>query len=192
MNGQKYLSCTLKQARCAVAAVKNGSLCFFLLAMAITNTALAADNVEIKGELVTEPCSLSPESELIPLDFKNVVSKYLYINGRTLGMPFIIKLVDCDTSLGNTAMVAFTGSEGVLPGLMVPDDGDTHGIAFGIETREGQPVPFNKLSPVFELSDGETEMNLQGYIQAEPDALKNESVLLGPFIGTATFEINYP
>ncbi|KFA84178.1 type 1 fimbrial protein [Enterobacter asburiae] len=167
------------------------------LSLALTTfTAEALDNnVQIIGNLVTEPCVLDPTTADISLTFGNLVAKFFYTTSRTPGEPFIIRLLGCDASVGKTATVTFTGTESAsLPGRMVPDAGDTQGIAFGIETDDdaAQPVPLNRPSPVFELSDGTTELRLRGYVQGEPDAIANQSILTGPFTGTATFEIAYP
>lgn len=153
------------------------------------------NNVQVTGHLVTEPCTLDPATSDIPLAFGNLVAKYFYTANRTPGESFIIRLLECDTSVGTTATVTFTGTESSsLPGLLVPDAGDTQGIAFGIETDDvtAQPVPVNKPSPVFYLSNGTTELHLRGYVQGEPDAIANQSILTGPFTGTATFELTYP
>ncbi|EGT0664409.1 type 1 fimbrial protein [Salmonella enterica] len=167
--------------------------------LSLTLTAFSAEaldnNVQITGRLVTEPCSLDSTTADIPLAFGNLVAKYFYTTKRTPGEPFIIRLLGCDPSVGKTVSVTFIGSESdSLPGLLVPDAGDTQGIAFGIETDDvnAQPVLLNKPSPVFDLSNGTTELHLRGYVQGEPDAIANQSILTGPFTGTATFELAYP
>ena len=157
------------------------------------------NNVLITGNLVEEPCSLAPASSDIPLDFGTVVAKYFQSTNRTPGIRFNIELIDCDISLGNGAMVTFTGLESVLPGLLASDVGVENGLAFGIETvpdAEGQTnsqlIPINQPSPLFTLSDGQSVITLQGFIQAEPDAIANNNVKPGPFSATATFKVDYP
>lgn len=164
-----------------------GLLCQMAHADAISN------NVEITGNLVTEPCSLDVNSQLIPISYGNIVAKYFYRTPRMPGLEFSIKLIDCDISLGTQATVTFIGAESdALPGFLIPDDGDTHGIAFGIETMDGTFVPVNQDSPIFSLSDGTNELKLKGFIQAEQDAIDKQTILTGPFTSTATFEITYP
>ncbi|EGT3573385.1 fimbrial protein [Citrobacter sp. ANG330] len=168
---------------------------YLALTMLMPSAFAIENNVQISGQLVAEPCTLSTDSSAITLDFGNLVSKYFYQTSRTPGEPFAIVLTECDTSLGNSATVTFKGTESVaLPGLLVPDDGDTHGIAFGIETDEGSPQPLalNQPSPVFALANGTNTLALRGYVQAEPDAIAAQSLTAGPFIATATFQIDYP
>lgn len=168
--------------------------CLWLLAL-IQPAFSTENNLQISGELVAEPCTLDTASSDISLDFGNLVSKYFYQTSRTPGEPFAIVLTECDISLGSSATVTFKGSESnELPGLLVPDDGDTHGIAFGIETDEEPPrlLALNKASPIFTLANGTNTLALRGYVQAEPAAIAAKSVLAGAFIATATFEIEYP
>jgi len=154
------------------------------------------NNVEITGHLVSEPCTLDPASASISLDFKSLVNKFFYRTARTPGEVFHIVLKDCDASLGKNATVTFIGSESqALPGLLAADGGGSRGLVFGIEmtTANGTvPVPVNKPSPVFALSNGTMDLTLQGYVQAEPAAIQNRTITAGPFMATATFEIAYP
>lgn len=163
------------------------------------NAHALVNNVLITGNLVEEPCSLSPTSADIPLDYGTVVSKFFQSTNRTPGIRFSIELIDCDISLGSGATVTFTGPESALPGLLASDGGVESGLAFGIETvpdAEGrttsQLIPINQSSPLFTLSDGQSVITLQGFIQAEPDAITHNTVRPGPFSATATFKVDYP
>ncbi|MBJ9328032.1 type 1 fimbrial protein [Citrobacter amalonaticus] len=169
---------------------------YWLSLIVLMSPALATENnLKISGQLVADPCTLSTASSDIPLNFGNLVSKYFYQTSRTPGEPFAIVLTDCDISLGSSATVTFKGTESVaLPGLLVPDDGDTHGIAFGIETDDKTPRPLtlNQPSPMYTLTNGTNTMMLRSYVQAEPQAVVDHSITAGPFVATATFQIDYP
>ncbi len=156
-------------------------------------SAAHSTDVEIKGQLVFEPCTLSAESENISLSFGTIVKNYFYTADRTPSEPFSIELENCDTTIGKEAFVTFRGTESIgLPGLLVPDNGTLAGLAVGIETTEGKLLPLNKTSPAYALSDGATTLNFQGYVQAEPDAIKDKTLVTGNLSATATFEITYP
>lgn len=169
---------------------------YWLGLIALMSPAFAIENnLQISGQLVAEPCTLSTASSDITLNFGNLVSKYFYQTSRTPGEPFAIVLTECDTALGSSATVTFKGTESAaLPGLLVPDDGDTHGIAFGIETNDEMPRPLalNQPSPVYTLANGTNTLMLRGYVQAEPDAIAAHSLTAGAFVATATFQIDYP
>lgn len=164
-------------------------LCSGLLMCAAAHGA----DVEVKGQLVFEPCTFSQASENITLSFGTIVKNYFYTADRTPPEPFTIELEGCDTSIGSDAYITFRGAESIaLPGLLVPDNGTLPGLAIGIETPEGKPLPLNKTSPVYALSDGTTTLNFQGYVQAEPDAIRDKTLVTGDLSATATFEITYP
>lgn len=164
-------------------------LCSGLLMYSVAHST----DVEIKGRLVFEPCTLSAKSENISLSFGTIVKNYFYTADKTPPEPFTIELENCDISIGKEAFITFRGTESMgLPGLLVPDNGTLPGLAIGIETTEGKPLPLNKTSPAYALSDGTTTLNFQGYVQAEPDAIKDKTLVTGDLSATATFEITYP
>ncbi|WP_213133152.1 fimbrial protein [Citrobacter sp. FP75] len=165
---------------------------FFTSLLVIGYPAQAVDNVTIDGTLVNLPCSLDPNSTNVPLDFGDLVSKYFYRNTRTLSREFKIVLIDCDLAIGQDVMVKFTGNQSVMPGLLAPDDGDIHGIAVGIELTDGTPVLLDKQTSAQPLTSGVTTLTFQGYVIGEPDAIKNQTIVTGPFIATTTFELIYP
>lgn len=175
-------------------------LAVFLGYMSIMPVHSVENNIQITGNLVTEPCSLAPESADIPLDFGTIVGKYFQTAKRTPGIRFSIKLIDCDASMGNSATVTFLGAEsGSLPGLLATNNGEENGLAFGIETLPDaesevapQLIPINKPSPLFLLSNNESVIALQGYIEAEPEAIETNTLKPGPFAVTATFKVDYP
>ncbi|WP_455871726.1 fimbrial protein [Serratia proteamaculans] len=161
------------------------------------NGALAASppqlSVEYRGNLVAEPCTLLPENESIMVDFGTLVDKYLYLNTRTQGAPFQLQLTDCDLSLGKSLKVTFSGTESVaLPGLLALTAGSqASGIAIGMETVQGEPLPLNVASGKYPLQDGNTVIRLQAYIQGEPDALADKTLGRGAFHAIATFNLEY-
>lgn len=168
-----------------------------LCAGGMLNTALAAAKPEVsvlyRGSLVAEPCTLLPEDENILLDFGTVIDKYLYLNTRTHSKPFQLRLTDCDISLGKTLKMTFSGPENAaLPGLLALDGGSqASGVAIGMETPEGQPLPLNTQTGAYPLSDGNNVITLQAYVRGEPEAIKNKAIGRGAFSAIATFTLEY-
>lgn len=150
-------------------------------------------NVSYRGNLVAEPCTLLPGDESIAVDFGAVVDKYLYMNTRTQSKPFQLHLMDCDTSLGKTVKMTFSGTESVaLPGLLSPDGkGEERGIAIGLETHEGDILALNKISRGQDISDGNNVINLKAYVAGEPDAIRDRNIKKGGFSAVATFSLEY-
>jgi type 1 fimbria pilin len=163
----------------------------------VLNTALAATvpdvSVFYRGNLVAEPCTLLPGDENILLDFGTVIDKYLYLNTRTHSKPFQLHLIDCDTSLGETVKMTFSGIESVaLPGLLALDAGsEAKGVAIGLETRDGQALALNQQSRGQEISEGNNIITLLAYVQGEPDAITNKTIERGMFTAVATFLLEY-
>lgn len=163
-----------------------------LIAVPLPGLAADANNVHLHGALVAEPCVIPPGNEEITLDFGTIIDKYLYLNTRTLGQTFEIRLEECDLTLGKTVSVTFTGTENrALPGLLAIDGQQAMGIAIGLETPSAKPLPLNKASDKSLLQAGSSVIVLKAYVQGEPDALRNKSIMRGPFRAVATFHLEY-
>lgn len=152
-----------------------------------------ADNVRLHGALVAEPCVIAPGDENVRLDFGTVIDKYLYANERTHGQAFDIRLGECDLSLGKTVKVTFSGTENLrLKGLLAIDGGSkASGIAIGMETQGGQPLPLNKAGEGYRLVAGNNTLTVLAYVQGEPEAIAQRRIVRGPFSAIATFRLEY-
>lgn len=152
-----------------------------------------ADNVRLHGALVAEPCVIAPGDESVRLDFGTVIDKYLYTNQRTHGQAFDIHLTECDLSLGKTVKVTFSGTENPnLKGLLAIDgSSQAYGIAIGMETQAGQPLPLNKVGGGQRLVSGSNTLTVLAYVQGEPAAIANKTIERGPFSAIATFSLEY-
>ncbi|QJU41463.1 fimbrial protein [Serratia marcescens] len=162
--------------------------------LALTGSAaLAANNVRLHGALVAEPCVIPPGDEEIALDFGTIIDKYLYLNTRTLGQKFEIRLAECDISLGKTVAVTLLGTESLaLPGLLAINTGSqAKGIAIGLETPEGKALPMNKAGDKYSLRAGGNSVALRAYVRGEPLALERKTIGRGPFNAVATFRLEY-
>ncbi|OKB67026.1 hypothetical protein BHU62_09345 [Serratia marcescens] len=163
-----------------------------MLSPAVWAAQAGDNNLAFNGVLVTDPCSLDPDSAHITLDFGNVVDKYLYRNTRTRGQLFEIRLRGCDLRLGNTVSVMFSGPEDpALPGMLALSAGSARGIAIGMALPDGTSLPINKATPVLPLVQGVTTLAFKSYIQGEPTALSTHTITRGPFTAVATFTLNY-
>lgn len=163
-----------------------------LLSCGVLTPVSAADNLKMDGTLVADPCELDPATSTLEVDFKEVFEKELYLNTRTPAIPFTIRLINCDLSLGNQVQFTFSGSESTaLPGYLTTT-GSAKGIAIGIEEVNGMLMPVNKTGPEMKLDSDSFSLTLQGFVQGEPDAIQNENIIPGDFAATATFEASYP
>ncbi|HGM6668035.1 TPA: fimbrial protein [Serratia marcescens] len=164
-----------------------------LILLSFSKEVVAADNLQLHGKLVAEPCIVQAGDGDIQLDFGAVIDKYLYLNKRTLGQVFELRLSDCDISIGKTVSVSFKGMEDPhsLGLLALSANSEARGIAIGMETVQGQALPINNSSEKFLLQNGKTVIGIRAYVQGESDALINRSIVRGQFNATATFNLDY-
>ncbi|MEX1843620.1 fimbrial protein [Enterobacter cloacae] len=172
---------------------RNVNLAFIVaVGLGLTSTA-HADNMQLTGALVYAPCTLRPGDEAITLDFSEIIDRSLYLYTRTAGKPFALHLQGCDPTLANTVSATFNGTESqALPGLLALDGGSTAaGVAIGMETPDGAPLPFNQTAGSIPLQKGDMTLNYQSYVEAEPDAIAHQTIRPGTFTATATFVLAY-
>lgn len=165
-----------------------------LLVCGLMPAANAADNLNLKGNLVEEACTIRPGDEAITLELWDVTSKHLYINTRTQGKGFKVHLEDCDTTIGNSVTILFGGRENTaLPGLFALDGGSgASGIGVGLETPSNKPLPLNTVSDAQALSNGNNVIELKAYVQGEPQAISDQTIGHGTYTVTSTFTLDYP
>lgn len=151
--------------------------------------------MDFKGTLVNEPCTVDPNDTDIQLDFGTIIDEYLYLNTRTHSQPFTIHLQDCDIDNWpgeGTVTVHFDGAEdAALPGYLAMSD-TTIGAAVGLEQGDGTFLPLRKTSAPIQLSDGSVALNFKAFVEGEPQAITNKTIKLGDFSATATFFLDYP
>lgn len=149
------------------------------------------NNLQFDGALVSEPCNLDPNTTDIVVDFKSIVAKSLYKYNRSSSEVFTINLTDCDTSMSNMVSFTFKGAEDqALPGLLAVN-GTAKGIAIGLEYEDGTMLSLNQPTTQQALSDGVSQFTFRAYVAGEPEAVQKESMIMGQFNATATFEMEY-
>lgn len=164
------------------------TLTFFLISF---YSHASESNLQFDGALVTEPCNLDPNTTDIVVDFKSVVAKSLYKYNRSSSEVFTINLTDCDMSMSNMVSFTFKGAEDQsLPGLLAVN-GTAKGIAIGLEYEDGTLLSLNQPTTQLALSEGESQFTFRAYVAGEPEAVQKESMIMGQFNATATFEMEY-
>ncbi|WP_312757569.1 fimbrial protein [Pantoea brenneri] len=158
----------------------------------------ASSDVDFKGTLVAEPCTVATggDGENVLVDFGTIPDKnfYFYTPPRTWQFPFHILLKDCDLSLGSQVKVTFTGTEDAeQPGLLALSsrNGVDH-LAIGIQAADGGDIAVNQQTKGYALNSGTTELKFSSYIQASDAGVKNRTVGKGTFEAVTTFLLEYP
>ncbi|AZE62708.1 MULTISPECIES: fimbrial protein [Pseudomonas fluorescens group] len=165
-----------------------------LLTMLVVPNGYAVDNLQFRGTLVQGACSIRPGDEQVELKLRGVTSKFLYRYTRSEGKPFSLHLENCDTNIGDSVTITFSGFENPeLPGLLAVDAGSgASGIGVGIETLQGRPLPLEVVSDEQALAMGDNVIELQAYVKGEPQAIQNQSIVAGGFSASSTFTLDYP
>lgn len=169
-------------------------LLFLLLTITtIMSTHVRATDMQFTGALVAEPCVIASGKENINLDFGTLADKYLYHNSRSPNKPFAIELSGCTPNVGQSVAVTFKGIESAeLSGLLAIDAGSaSSGIAIGIETVSGLPLKINAISNKTRLVNGNNNIPLRAFVQAEPSSLVKQDIDFGIFSATASFSLTY-
>lgn len=154
---------------------------------------VAASNLTLKGALVAAACRIKAGDEALAIDLEAVTNAELYLNTRTVGKTFQIHLEECDTSISDSVTTTFSGIENTkLPGLLALDASPEKGVALGLETLAGSPLPLNIASGQQALSNGANVIAFKVFLQGEPQAIINQTIVAGHFTAVSTFTLAYP
>lgn len=158
-----------------------------------SNALAVSNNLRITGNLVEEPCTILPGDESIVMDFFDTPEKNFYAYGETQSKEFVIKLADCDTSIGKWVEVTFSGAPSTaLPGFLALSTGSVaSGFAVGLQNADKSPLKMEDKGAKVTLQDGANQLRFYAYLKGEPDAIANKSIKVGPYSAVATFKLDY-
>nr|ELR5037463.1 type 1 fimbrial protein [Providencia stuartii] len=166
--------------------------CSFLPSVA---QAANSNDIQYSGTLIALPCTVDPNYENFGVDFGGNINSKDLLNGQRRYSKEDIQfhLTDCDTSLGNSIAVKFSGVSTTDNGLLNVDAGSqASGIAIGLETPSGVALPINntQVEPLMPIKKGDMMIRLRSYIQAVEGATV-ESIQPGFFTATLTYMLIY-
>lgn len=156
---------------------------------------LIGGDLSFKGVVMAYPCSIAPESERVLVDFGEISTKSLYLNGKTTPVPFTIKLQDCNPNVFNAVTVTFSGiananlADHLAIGATAP--GNAGGVGIGLLEDDDTPVRLNVATQPTLINDTILRLNYKAFVEAEPDALANGTITTGLFTATANYTLNY-
>lgn len=159
--------------------------------------------VTFKGEIISAPCSISPESidQTVPL---GQISNSLLVDGGTSSpKTFTIDLEDCVLdAAGSTVAVSFTGASsafnnGTLLSVTGLSDEDgtkkPENIAIQINDSNGTAIAINDDavgSGLTTLQPGTNSLLFSAFVRSSPDSTI-ENIPLGQFEGVTNFTLTY-
>ncbi|HHQ2586742.1 MULTISPECIES: fimbrial protein [unclassified Providencia] len=163
-----------------------------LISGAMSASAFAVDAgqgiVKFEGSIIEAACGISPESTDQTVNLGQVASAQLAGGGTSRPVPFTIELVDCDSSVSNTAEVTFTG--GVNPNLAnsLAIQGKASGAGVVITGVDAIPVKLDGSASAgaIALQDGDNSLLFSAYLKGD-----STQVVPGPFTALANFTMQY-
>ncbi|MDE9445861.1 type 1 fimbrial protein [Xenorhabdus bovienii] len=151
-------------------------------------------DVKITLTVLAAPCVIKTEDKAMEVYLGRILNRDLYQNHRTPGQNFELHLEECDPRVAQSLKIRFMGPESrALPGLLAfGADSRASGAAIGMESIDGKPLPFNKVSK-FPLSrtSSSNVIPFRAYVKAEPRAIQQNRIGAGAFSAIATFEVSY-
>lgn len=171
----------------------NNFMALLALGLLMSGAAGAADNMHFSGTLRAQACTLHPDDQDIQIDFAQLGSRDLYLNGGTVDEAFNIRLQNCNLQVANTVEVTFMGNQsGKIPGALALDAGSTAaGFAITLKDANRQPLKLGDVSSS-SLTASDTTLLFYRRLQVEPDALINNGIVPGDFSASGTFALFYP
>lgn len=161
----------------------------------LTAQAMNSNDIQYSGKLIALPCTVDPLYENFGVDFGGNINSKDLLNGQRRYSKEDIQfhLTDCDTSLGNSIAVKFSGVSTTDNGLLNVDAvSQASGIAIGLETPSGVALPINntQVEPIISIKKGDMTIRLRAYVQAVEGATI-ESIQPGFFTAALTYSLVY-
>lgn len=156
---------------------------------------LIGGDLNFKGTVVAQGCSIVPSSQSVAVDFGEISTRTLYMQGKSQLKSFVIELQDCSTAVFNTVSVTFNGQENVnmIDRLAITPvaSSTVSGIGIGFEESDGTPISLESPTTAVALSESTMQLSFNAFVEGEQDALNNKTLQAGAFQATAYYTLNY-
>ncbi|MNJ30507.1 Major MR/P fimbria protein precursor [compost metagenome] len=164
------------------------ALTFFTGLYVCSLSSLAEDlKINFSGALVVPTCELVIEKSEQTVNLGDYNKKDLSRMEKTPGKAFYIDIVTCATA--NKVSFVFTGQEAAGLSGMLAIEGDTSGVAIGIENESGKQIKINGDTLQYDVTGGEHKrLPFKAYLQL----LKGQDLQAGRFNSVVNFEVAYP
>lgn len=167
---------------------------------ALSTASLAKDQghgvITFKGAIIDSPCSIAQESQYQTVDMDQIANAALKNGGKSRLTPFKIELRGCDLGALKSATATFTGSPAGNPDLLAIK-GSATGASLAIADHTGALIKLGSESPAQTLSDGDTSLLFNAYLQGDMVAGQNgdpdapAEITPGSFETFANFTLAY-
>ena len=153
--------------------MKVSSLASAIMAITLAATSavsVAADQghgvITFKGAIIDAPCSIAQESQYQTVDMDQIANVALRNGGKSNPTTFRIQLRGCELGALKSATATFTGSPARNPDLLALR-GSAQGASLAIADHTGALIKLGSASPAQSLSDGDTYLQFNAYLQGD-------------------------
>ncbi|AUI88452.1 hypothetical protein BS333_19185 [Vibrio azureus] len=174
----------------------NAYISLFLFSFSFHSFAV---DMNFKGELLDSPCIIDPNNSDIDVTLRDIPALNMnYLPGKSVEMPFQIKLINCNLNQAGAISIYFNGETeegmGNLQHKYLKVSGQNEGkIGLGVLDEQGELVTIGEGDSGYpiEINDENITVNFSAFIKSTPDALENKSVVADNYSARATFEVRY-
>lgn len=176
--------------------IKSAVSLFLLLSpSAFAATELIGGDMEFKGVVVAHGCTIVAGDENKVVDFKQISASDLYSNKKSEPVAFSISLENCSRDIYKSVTITLDGKEHpTMPNhLAVVGTGSENPKSIGIAFTDVKRnvIQLKKPSSTRLLNNKRIQFDFMAYVEASPSALRNQTLLTGPFQAQATYTLNY-
>ncbi|WP_342622207.1 fimbrial protein [Pseudomonas alkylphenolica] len=122
--------------------------------------------ITFKGAIIDSPCSIAQESQYQTVDMDQISNVALKNGGKSNPTPFKIELRGCELGALKAATATFTGSPSSNPDLLALK-GTAQGASLAIADHTGALIKLGTASPAQTLSNGDTYLQFNAYLQGD-------------------------
>ncbi len=148
-------------------------------------------NISFQGNITQSACSISGNNLAMTVQMGSVAThEFSGIGSRnSVGTDFSISLLNCDTTVAQTASIAFKPGAGTVINnrlLSLENGGGAQGVAIALVDQAGKDVTVGGQALSYTLIDGTNQFNFKAFYEATED-----TVTAGPANARAIFDVTY-
>ncbi|QVM94314.1 fimbrial protein [Pseudomonas sp. SORT22] len=152
--------------------------------------------ITFKGAIIDSPCTIAQESQYQTVEMDQISNVVLKDGGKSRATPFRIELRGCELGTIKSATATFTGSGSTANPQLLAINGTAKGASLAIADNKGDLIKLGDAAPAQQLSNGNTFLQFQAYLQGDMTTPKEGSpvaatIVPGNFETFANFTLAY-
>lgn len=161
------------------------------LAAAAGTASADSGTITFQGVITESACSISGSDTAMTVPMGSIAKhEFSGVGSRnTMGANFSISLIGCDTTVAQTASIAFNAGAGSVINnrlLSLENLAGAQGVAIALVDNAGQDILVGGTPVSYPLMNGTNQFNFKAYYEAT-----DATVTAGSANGRAIFEVTY-